>query len=369
MFVSCSDGKALLVAENWIGTVDGYDKSLTNYYWVNEVKESTLSVSILYFLFSLSGDTVYVGYGGEDTETCGRLADPCETIYQARLNLPDAVNILFVAGDASAETHSLTFSTIATYTVLPITTDSHYVDACKVVSKLREGPSLFILTAAASLSFTSLTFTLTTDEDKIITGSVFEAYVGTLTLTSVSIKPSTNDGSISLSKSLITLTQSATLTIDGCQFENITVSESGAVLNADLTSTQTISVTSSSLKQTTFTRCRSTSGNGGALYVSLGESAKLSIDSSDGTKTAFTDCIAPSGLGGGLYITTNGSSSELQVKHTTFSCDESVILTVWMECMDALSTSSALVLTLSSPAHAGQERSMDMMKHYSISTG
>ena len=49
VYVSCTDGNALLVAANWIGTINKYDSSVLDYYWVTETKAANpKSVSILY---------------------------------------------------------------------------------------------------------------------------------------------------------------------------------------------------------------------------------------------------------------------------------------------------------------------------------
>ena len=90
---------------NWGECLDGYNKDIVNDCWA-----PIQVVSLLSFLFPITASSVFIAPAGTDDATCGRAADPCETLTRAMSNVDIATELLRLEGASAAEGDVLTIS-------------------------------------------------------------------------------------------------------------------------------------------------------------------------------------------------------------------------------------------------------------------
>ena len=118
------------------------------------------------------------------------------------------------------------------------------------------------LRGGVGIEFTRIVFSQTHTS---LTCTLFSLSSGPLTLTTVTVKPSTEDRATSLTHTLLTAASGTTLSLTSLQGERISLSEgNGAVVNASLGSGSSIMFESGC----SFTTCTAPNGMGGAVYIS-----------------------------------------------------------------------------------------------------
>ncbi|KAK2950579.1 hypothetical protein BLNAU_14471 [Blattamonas nauphoetae] len=220
-------------------TLWGVDKSEAE-------SSSHRSLTLLFFLRPYRQNTITVGDAGRDGDGCGASDLKCSSLTMARTHL---------SGDGG---HTLVIDTSTTLsTVLSLST--HSIEMKSGLTK-----ATVKTTASGSISVPSQTLTLTS--------LIF------------------NGEKLARSGSLLSLSNTGSIAIDGCSFVGMKVSGDGGVFSSVLNTGNSLSITNSE-----FDGCES-GGKGGALFVEV-DQGTLSI-----TQTTFTSCSSSTGNGHNLFL-------------------------------------------------------------------
>ena len=365
LFISCVDATSFLTPEKrsemFGGTIDSYDgtKDTGNHFYVSETITSRkpITTSLYHFIFLPQNPSVIYVAGatdgkneGVDVSSCGWKDVPCMHISTAFAHRGSSTTTIKLIGGthSDAETASTIFEdNTKQFSVEPETSAQK---PTKTVSAFTQTPTpagLFVIKNGAAdcststqptVTFTSLSFSLSTDSP--ITLPLFSVQSGLLKLDLVDIASSQTTNPVSLSSPALKLNggenDCGSATLSSCTFSRLSLSSgNGAAISAKFTSQQSLTITSASDVQTSFTQCsvEGDSACGGAIYADSGEEGKFSIVGIDSHKVLFSKCSANKGYGGGIYITTNGTPTsdnghlpEVLVQHSQFiecSCKSS----------------------------------------------
>ncbi|KAK2950594.1 hypothetical protein BLNAU_14486 [Blattamonas nauphoetae] len=251
VFVEGHSFRTLISNTSWGSTASSLNSPADdNTLWGVDKSEaessSHRSLTLLFFLRPYRQNTITVGDAGRDGDGCGASELKCSSLTTAASHL---------SGEGA---HTLVIDASTTLST-ELSLSTHSIEMKSGLTK-----ATVKTTASGSISVPSQTLTLTS--------LIF------------------NGESLARSGSLLSLSNTGSIAIDGCSFVGMKVSGNGGVFSSVLNTGNSLSITNSN-----FDGCES-GGKGGALFVEVGQGT-LSI-----TQTTFTSCSSSTGNGHNLFL-------------------------------------------------------------------
>ncbi|KAH7821935.1 uncharacterized protein MONOS_1203 [Monocercomonoides exilis] len=132
LFLLCSNPETLIKEDLWFGTIDELNTPEPNFWVMDSVESSEIDYSIKKYLFSGTGDIIFVEAGKSTLPNCGSDANPCDQLEVGVGNLKDNQttvqinNYNWVSGEMRRDGKSLTIRGVAAKSELRIESNGFF---------------------------------------------------------------------------------------------------------------------------------------------------------------------------------------------------------------------------------------------------